>query len=325
MKKLTKLMAILMALCLITSSFVGSTLAKYVTQADANDTARVAKFGVVLQADGNLFGKNYVDAISLSDDEAELAVQSSLGDDVVAPGTNNATGLNFSINGIPEVSTRLDATIEYENIYLSAGNYAVMVAAPNVTADSFKADTYYTKTGDTYAPAATWADATEYYTMTDEVSVAATYYPVVFTADVTGTTAEDTIKKIGDDYAAKLGTVTSTSVADGKTTVVLSDEYDPNFNYATLNVAGDNLTWAWAYELTSGTDEEKANVDGKDTILGQLIAQKKGDLATAKGEVIDTDTMEAPVEAAGTDANDFNLDAAFSINLKVTQLDVAAQ
>ena len=41
-----KIAAVLVALVLITSCFVGSTFAKYVTNGDLTGSARVAKFGV---------------------------------------------------------------------------------------------------------------------------------------------------------------------------------------------------------------------------------------------------------------------------------------
>ena len=43
---------LIVALTLITSCFVGGTFAKYVTGASYEDTARVAKFGVLLSIDG---------------------------------------------------------------------------------------------------------------------------------------------------------------------------------------------------------------------------------------------------------------------------------
>lgn len=46
---------LLFALVLITSCFVGGTFAKYVTSKSASDSARVAKFGVVIEAQDNRF------------------------------------------------------------------------------------------------------------------------------------------------------------------------------------------------------------------------------------------------------------------------------
>ena len=115
MKKIntTKLMALLASACLITSSFVGSTLAKYTTTANADDTARVAKWGVVLQADGSLYGTNYgtgANSVPTTDDTvANLSVKAAA--NAVAPGTENKDGLSFAVLGVPEVRTQLTVTI----------------------------------------------------------------------------------------------------------------------------------------------------------------------------------------------------------------------
>lgn len=115
MKKmnLTKLMAVLVVLCLITSTFVGSTLAKYVTGANAEDSARVAKFGVEVGVTGaEAFGSKYENAISATGTKvvAYNAAEADP-DKIVAPGTNG-TLATFYVNGQPEVMTTVDAVID---------------------------------------------------------------------------------------------------------------------------------------------------------------------------------------------------------------------
>ncbi len=113
----TKMMALLMALCLITSTFVGSTLAKYTTEVSGSDTARVAKFGVVLTADADIFAKEYAgnDAISVKSDSAT--------DDVIAPGTAGNAVL-FTIDGAPEVDVQVTATLgDFTMATLPTGSY----------------------------------------------------------------------------------------------------------------------------------------------------------------------------------------------------------
>ena len=61
MKK-TKLMRaalLLLVLTLITSCFVGGTFAKYTTSEKGSDTARVAKWGVEITANGATFAEAY--------------------------------------------------------------------------------------------------------------------------------------------------------------------------------------------------------------------------------------------------------------------------
>ncbi|MBO4878634.1 MAG: hypothetical protein J5544_00070, partial [Clostridia bacterium] len=92
----TRVAVALLALTMITSCFVGSTFAKYVTRAQGEDNARVAKWGILLTMEGdNMFAPEYEhddpnftgEATTLSvrvdpDYEGEIT-------DLVAPGTTN--------------------------------------------------------------------------------------------------------------------------------------------------------------------------------------------------------------------------------------------
>lgn len=103
--RMTKMAAILLALVLITSCFAGGTFAKYVTEGGGADAARVAKWGVAIEAlEDGMFQSTYA-----TDDEAVISViaNSVLStEDVVAPGTSgNLSALNIS--GTPEVAVRL--------------------------------------------------------------------------------------------------------------------------------------------------------------------------------------------------------------------------
>ncbi len=102
--------AIILMLCLITTCVVGTTLAKYTTSGDGSDSARVAKWGVNIEINGDSLFKN---EYQKSDSDATLTVKSSSTEDkVVAPGTSGST--TFSITGTPEVA--LNVTIKLENI-----------------------------------------------------------------------------------------------------------------------------------------------------------------------------------------------------------------
>lgn len=108
---------LMLALTTITSCFVGGTLSKYTTSGSANDTARVAKWGLTITAsEGSAFGKNYnghIDNSSLLD--GAYAVKSSTDEKVVAPGTNStehdSAPLTLSVNGTTEVATQLSAAL----------------------------------------------------------------------------------------------------------------------------------------------------------------------------------------------------------------------
>ncbi len=106
MKKINtnRLIALLAALCLVTSCFVGSTLAKYITTGTGTDTARVAKWGVTITANGETFADEYD-----TDDEAVKAtITKSVvsTEKVVAPGTAGELS-ECAITGTPEVAVNV--------------------------------------------------------------------------------------------------------------------------------------------------------------------------------------------------------------------------
>ena len=121
--------AVLMfALVLITSSFVGGTFAKYVTEGSGGSTARVAKFGVKIAADSHtMFNTSYatddaglkatIDSSVKSD--PSQALQASL----VAPGTFENDALTFSITGTPEVAVNVEFKVAGSDVFLKAGQY----------------------------------------------------------------------------------------------------------------------------------------------------------------------------------------------------------
>ena len=116
MKK-TKLMRaalLLLVLTLITSCFVGGTFAKYTTSKTGSDTARVAKWGVEITANGATFAHKYTtDDQSVVATIANSVVSSREQDMVVAPGTRgNMVGM--TITGTPEVAVRVNYRAEFK-------------------------------------------------------------------------------------------------------------------------------------------------------------------------------------------------------------------
>ena len=110
---------LMLALVLITSCFVGGTFAKYVTSNSGNDSARVAKFGVTVTANGDVFAKEYA-----TDDQTvfgTIAKSVISTDKVVAPGTkSNGAFVAATVTGTPEVAVRVSykldtATLQLEN------------------------------------------------------------------------------------------------------------------------------------------------------------------------------------------------------------------
>ncbi len=104
----TKLVALLAVLCMITSAFVGSTLAKYTTSGKAEDNARVAEWGVKVTTNTDTaFGTAYAD--TNSDDGFTNTVEAEV--DVVAPGTAG-TLISTTVTGAPEVAVSISRTAD---------------------------------------------------------------------------------------------------------------------------------------------------------------------------------------------------------------------
>ena len=141
--KMMRLASFLLVAVLLTSSIISGTFAKYVTEGEMTDSARVAKFGVEISAAGNLFADAYVDYSSGDMPGASNAtVISASGDDVVAPGTQNDAALSFGITGTPEVRVQITITPELvKNVYLVSGRYSDVTTAD--AEDKFDLDEDY--------------------------------------------------------------------------------------------------------------------------------------------------------------------------------------
>ncbi len=87
--------AVLLSTCVISGTF-----AKYTTSATGSDTARVAKWGVEITANGTMFAESYDKDAA----EASLTVKSET--KVVAPGTKGELA-NATITGTPEVKVKV--------------------------------------------------------------------------------------------------------------------------------------------------------------------------------------------------------------------------
>ena len=146
MKKNTmmRLASIMLVLVLMTSSVISGTFAKYVTSGESSDTARVAKFGVVIT--GTTGDANQAFAVEYPTDdntyEDKVSVAASV--NVVAPGTSGSFS-NFAITGIPEVAVRVTYT-------------------PTVKLENWKADTDNDgEYDDEYCPIIIYVNETPYY------------------------------------------------------------------------------------------------------------------------------------------------------------------
>ncbi|MBR5253274.1 MAG: hypothetical protein IKV39_05305 [Clostridia bacterium] len=123
--KMMRLAAILLVGVLFTTSVIGGTFAKYVTTESGSDTARVAKFGVTVEADSfTMFKTDY----EKTDTSATLigtnSVSSSDGDKLLAPGTSGSFG-TIAITGTPEVAVdvAIVATVEVLGNWIIDGDF----------------------------------------------------------------------------------------------------------------------------------------------------------------------------------------------------------
>lgn len=113
MKRNNKLMrasGILLVLTLITSCFVGGTFAKYVTEGEGKDSARVAKWGVEVEVTGDGFRTMYGKDDTASNIKGNTVISLD-GDKVVAPGTKG-TFAGITITGQPEVAVEIKTTAD---------------------------------------------------------------------------------------------------------------------------------------------------------------------------------------------------------------------
>ncbi len=292
---------VLCVLALFCAAFVGATFAKYVTADDAADTARAAKWGISLSVGGTLFGTDYTaNSAGANQDmvtaEISTNVKSSDTEDIVAPGTKSDKGIIIALNGKPEVQYNVEATTtgNNEDIFLGAGTWGTMVPATAVTADNFDEGTYYTFETDTYTKATAFdADAT-YYELNDEVTLDASYYPIIWSVANEGD--EDTVAIASSTNANGLSTV-----ADALVAALNNDAIDGLANNQ-LD-AKYTLTWEWAFEGQN---------DGADTILGNLIAENANAVAVyADGETY---------KVATDDGVKCNLEVSFDIAVTVEQV-----
>ena len=303
--KMMRLASAMMVMTLMTTSVISGTFAKYVTSDSASDTARVAKWGITVQAGGNLFGKYYLettdDSIAASSDN----VASFNEDNVVAPGTKNDDGFTISINGKPEVDYTINAVVDADvsdadvddvkDIFLAVGNYGVMVPATGVNAASTIGNYYvYDTVNGKYNKATAYSDSEVYYELHDKAKVETDpYYPLVW--DVIEAGSDATI--IGSKKLSDIASDIATALNSNNTAAKANEQIDASYK----------LTWSWAFEGVN---------DGADTILGNLAARDKfsEDIKIVKS---DDDTYAS---CTVVDAADYNLDVAFGLKVTVSQV-----
>ena len=98
---------------LMTTSIISGTFAKYTTFETASDSARVAKWGVEITANGAMFKDSYETDESTVKTTIANSVSTDGKEDVVAPGTKGDL-VNATISGKPEVAVHVEYTPNLE-------------------------------------------------------------------------------------------------------------------------------------------------------------------------------------------------------------------
>ena len=219
---------------MLSTSIVSGTYAKYVTSDNAEDSARVAKFGVTVTASGSLFDKTYMSVGGgntpgngkADTDNTTLTVESLEDDNVVAPGTKNDDGITFVIAGTPEVDVRLDVVVdEVKEVFLKGTT--------------------------TKLPDMTTGDAEDTFDNT------ADYYPVKFT--LTQSTEANPLVDGG-------------TLAEVKTALegLTSESIDANTDLAS-EIGTLNLTWEWDFDANGAGTYDKQDTLLGDLAAGTTL------------------------------------------------------
>lgn len=307
---------ILFLATMLTTCMTAGTFAKYTTGDRAEDSARVAKFGVTVTADGSLFGEEYAskeggnNPISFSGDEHTGTVQVfETGENVVAPGTKNDTGLGFVISGKPEVDVKINTTVDIDKVktvYLRKGSYAVMSKLNNVTEENFVPESVYVQEGDSYKHPTEYDADAEYYKAGDKLSFNDyNYNPIIYQyQDKTGNhfQAYDDLKNLCD------------AINKDNPGITCDGTYKANTDIETCT---RTLTWYWLISNPESPYSPKDPLkDAKDTILGDIAAGRIVVKTTDDGATY------SPVEAATDESKgDYNLTISFNMAVTVDQID----
>ena len=288
--KMLRIASILLVVTLLSTCVISGTFAKYVTKAEGQDQARVAKWGVLLSVEGKTFADKYE-----TDDEyydGEFSVVASNEDQVVAPGTDSeqvGQKLVATVNGAPEVAARY--TIEakgmsdvclpkgtytdytelgedgkYSKDFTLAKDYAPVKWDMKIS----KGSTSYTMVGILYdnlpsnflTVAQNYGLSREGCSLTDAITI------------IQKVAGNDTYKQIVENGLAQIVSggrnfMLDTDVGpDGKPFVTLSYDFDPNKQMGFTF----ELSWKWLFE-----QENVELYDKADTFLGNWAAFKLGD------------------------------------------------
>ncbi len=275
-----RIASILLVVTLLSTCVISGTFAKYVTKAEGTDSARVAKWGVLVSVEGGTFDTKY----TTHDDayEGEFSVIAEDETKVVAPGTSSADvedTLKATITGKPEVAARY--TIEakdFQDVVLPAGTYTdyTKLGADGEYSEEFTLAKDYApvKWDITISKGSKTVTMTEllYDNLPDNYRQVAENYglskdgcsltdAITIIQKVAGNEAYKQVVEAGLQSVVSGGSNFQLSADNGD--IKLSYDFDPNKDMGFTF----ELTWAWAFE-----QEDVELYDKADTLLGNIAA-----------------------------------------------------
>lgn len=240
--KMMRVAATLGVAVLLTTGALSGTLAKYITSADGSASARVAKWGIVMNSTGSSTFKDSYDS---------SVATSKTGENIVAPGTSGSAV--YAVTGTPETA--------YE-----------------ITFKGTKKSDVYLENGLTYSYAGTDIK----YTRPNGSPVERTYYPVNYSVEIKymGDDVVKINKAGTEENAASinaLNTIQTFETLDEAMKALSNTKV----TYDTPNTAADltvELKWAWQFDKDTNTNNIKVSGghepnDAYDTVLGDIAAR----------------------------------------------------
>lgn len=143
--RMMRVASALLVAVLLTTCAISGTFAKYVTKGSGTDSARVAKFGVIVTGEADTFKETYAKDNSGFTLDANTVV--STGGNVVAPGTSGEM-VAFTISGTPEVAVNVafEGTLELGDkwVYVDSNSNSSYYCPLEITVgdETFKGTTY---------------------------------------------------------------------------------------------------------------------------------------------------------------------------------------
>lgn len=272
-----RVFSLLLALTLISVCAISGTFAKYVTKAEGEDQARVAKWGIVLTMKDDGFFKSQYE----TDDTkgyTGLSVLADNEDNLVAPGTKGGT-FEATVKGTPEVATRyiLEIPAEWADVVLPADTYTDYTYLCDKDNDGVLGyeDTFTLEKD--YAPVK-WDITVSKGNTTLSLTQVASRYPALAAAmggNEYGFSATNAVA-IVTTYKTQLEDLLESMVtgaqnasfdvtADGNIRLSLDFEPGKDMDYKF------NLKWGWQFTDAEGETEVSLN-DKADTYLGNVMA-----------------------------------------------------